>query len=180
MTSLSDLTDSKWGILVCALLYRRKGEKFVSLWRGLGASAGAMRRCLDVLIDAGLVMKNPGYGHPMRPEYILTEQGEAVGRECVSLVRILEDVSADELCREKWSLPLLLAASKGKHRFSLIKGQCLGITDRAASLGLKSLIGSEMLERTVGDGFPPTVEYRVTDRGNQVVRRIEALDLALS
>ena len=60
--------------------------KFVVLQKRLGISRSSLQRTLRALIDAGLVKKNPGYGHPMRPEYLLTERGAKVGAPAQALI----------------------------------------------------------------------------------------------
>ncbi|MGH2451320.1 MAG: winged helix-turn-helix transcriptional regulator, partial [Candidatus Limnocylindria bacterium] len=73
--SISALFHHRWAAPVLAELDRSRGSRFVTLSNRLALSRESLRRTLTALIDAGLVMKNPGYGHPLRPEYILTERG---------------------------------------------------------------------------------------------------------
>ena len=44
-------------------------------------------RSLAHLIDIGLVIRNPGYGHPLRPEYLLTDNGRGVAESSERLHR---------------------------------------------------------------------------------------------
>ena len=48
-----------------AELHRSRGSRVVTLSNRLGLGRESLRRTLNALIDAGLVMKNPGYGHPL-------------------------------------------------------------------------------------------------------------------
>ena len=62
-----------------AELERQRGARFVALANRLGVSRDSLTRTLGALIDAGFVARNPGHGHPLRPEYILTKRGVPVG-----------------------------------------------------------------------------------------------------
>ena len=58
---------------------------------------------LGQLLRKGWLMRNPGHGHPLRPEYVLTEAGRPVGAWCE---RVMEErrhlgLEADRLGR--WS-----------------------------------------------------------------------------
>jgi DNA-binding HxlR family transcriptional regulator len=53
------------------MLYTGQGERFVTLVNRLGASKDAVSATLAQLIDDGVVQRNPGYGHPLRPEYLV-------------------------------------------------------------------------------------------------------------
>ena len=116
-----------------AVLHRWKGAKFVTLHRNLRASAGSMRTTVDELCAQGLVMKNPGYGHPMRPEYVLTSQGSSLGACCDELLSVLDRIEARGLALSKWSMPAVFALRSGTLRFSQVRDGCPGITDRALS-----------------------------------------------
>lgn len=145
-----------------ALLSRLRGAKFVTLHRELGASVGSMRQTIDSLIEAGWVMKNPGYGHPMRPEYILTGRGLAVGECCRELWSALTSLSACEVALSKWSMPIVFALSHRELRFGEIRSLCPGVTDRVLTQALKGLSAGGLVERSVEDTYPPTVSYCVS------------------
>src|ERR671932_1580387 len=72
------LFHHRWSAAVLAELRRTRGTRFVVLSKSLGVGRESLRRTLDALIELGLVRRNPGYGHPLRPEYLLTRRGEAV------------------------------------------------------------------------------------------------------
>jgi len=64
--SITRLFHHRWAAPILAELHRSKGSRFVTLSNRLGLGRESLRRTLSALIDAGLVMKNPGYGHPLR------------------------------------------------------------------------------------------------------------------
>ena len=87
MTALDEIFHHRWSVPVLALLAEERGARLVRLSRALGASPGACRATLDALIELGLVTPNPGYGHPLRPEYILTPAGESLTEPAAAFER---------------------------------------------------------------------------------------------
>lgn len=162
------LFHRRWGMPILAELERSGGAKFVTLVHrigrgseesgGGGASEGAVRQALDDLIARGWVQRNPGYGHPLRPEYILTRAGGRIAPTCVRLEAALDSVGARAVALRKWSMPVLDAVAEGPRRFGQIAERLGGITDRALAIALKDLSGSELVERR-------EIEYVGTPRG---------------
>jgi len=143
-------------------LHATSGSRSVPLANELGLSRDALRRTLAALIEQGLVMANPGYGHPLRPEYVLTDRGRRVAPICASLLRALREARAEEVGLKKWSVPIL-AALTSERRYGELR-RTLGATPRALTLALKELVRSGLVERRVHDGFPPSTTYRITAR----------------
>src|SRR2546421_6886856 len=129
------LFHHRWSAPVLAELLRQKGSRFAALAGGLGVGRESLRRTLDSLLELGLVARNPGYGHPLRPEYVLTRRGHAVAERCRRLLAALDDGTADVALR-KWSLPLLVALRRPS-RFSELRAELTGVTGRALALALK-------------------------------------------
>src|SRR5947207_13068422 len=71
-TTAIRLFHHRWAVPVLAELRRERGSRFVTLANRIGVTRDSLRRTLSALIDDGLVERNPGYGHPLRPEYVLT------------------------------------------------------------------------------------------------------------
>lgn len=178
--ALRDLFHRRWAMPALAVLSRLKGAKFVALHRELGASVGSMRQAVDSLIAAGWVMKNPGYGHPMRPEYVLTDRGLAVGDSCRELWASLSSLSAREVALAKWSMPVVYALGDRDLRFGEIRALCPGVTDRALTQSLKALAVAGLVERSVEDTYPPTVRYRVSNDGRRLLQSLTSLSEALA
>src|ERR671932_2722006 len=101
------LFHHRWSAAVLAELRRTRGTRFVVLSKSLGVGRESLRRTLDALIELGLVRRNPGYGHPLRPEYLLTRRGERVAERCATLLALLDGDA--EVALKKWSLPVLVA-----------------------------------------------------------------------
>ena len=102
------------------------GAKFVTLANRLGVGRETLRRTLDALVEAELVARNPGYGHPLRPEYVLTARGRRLGPAAARLVEALRDEGLEDLGLKKWSTP-------GRHRARGANGGSPSSEPRSAS-----------------------------------------------
>jgi DNA-binding HxlR family transcriptional regulator len=148
---------------VLALLEERGGARFVELQRKLGVGRESLRRALDGLLELGLVRRNPGYGHPLRPEYLVTDAGRDAARLCAG---VLAAGDADVLLR-KWSVPTLAQLDRPR-RFSELRGSLPGVTPRALAPALRDLEAAGLAEREVLPTRPPSTLYRATAAGDRV------------
>ena len=158
-----------------AELARTSGAKFITLVNRLGVSRDSLRHTLRILIEDGLAQRNPGYGHPLRPEYILTPAGHEVASAAAILLGRLDEPGR-KLALNKWTLPLLCAVGRGASRFNELKQALPGVTSRALTMALKELTGAGWLTRAVDDGFPPSARY--APGGGGAPRRAELAALA--
>ncbi len=158
----------RWTIPLLAELYRSKGSRVVTLVNRLGVSRQALRQTLDAGCAHRLIQPNPGYGHPLRPEYILTNAGATIAPACDAIDRLVKRRGLEETAYLKWSLPVLLALTAGPQRFSQLSRRLDTSTDRALTLALKDLTGIGLIDRFVLDTFPPATEYRLTDRAHRL------------
>lgn len=160
-SALAHLTHNRWCVPVLAAVSRAGGCKFVTLSRQLGASPASVRRALTRLAELELVIPNPGYGHPMRPEYILGPLGERTGALSSELVLWAErDGFAAEVFK-KWQLPLVVALGT-RSRFSELRGELAGASPRALALALKSQASLGLVRRDIESGYPPVPVYTPT------------------
>ena len=155
-----------------AELRHERGSRFVTLETRLGVTPDSLRRTLNALIDDGLVARNPGYGHPLRPEYVLTDEGRHVAGVCDRLLAILNGL--EDVALRKWSMPVVHALGPGAMRFSELRA-ALAVSPRALTLALKELQAAELVERTVTDDYPPASVYRLTSRALALARILGAL-----
>jgi DNA-binding HxlR family transcriptional regulator len=155
----------RWACPVIAELHRAQGAKFVTLVHALGSNPGAMRQTLDELLALGWIRRNPGYGHPLRPEYLLTRRGDRLAPACVLLDSTFTTLHVQDIARRRWSMPVLYVIGEGPTRFSHIQRALAGATDRAVSLTLKDLSAAAMIARMLVDGRPPSSVYRATPAG---------------
>jgi DNA-binding HxlR family transcriptional regulator len=87
----------------------------------------------------------------------------------------LEVREAASLLERRWQLSILYAALTGAIRFSEFAEAVGGISPRMLSERLRDLEAAGPVQRTVIPSSPPTVEYRLTDRGRRLGPLIEAM-----
>jgi DNA-binding HxlR family transcriptional regulator len=133
-----------------------------NLVHALGTGRESVVRALGGLVELGLLARNPGYGHPLRPEYLVLPAGAVLVRPAAQLVRELDRLDAIEPGLKKWSMPVVHALAADSRRFSELRADLPGITARALTLALKDLVAAGLVERTVTDAFPPSTSYRLT------------------
>lgn len=173
---LPSLFHHRWAVPCLATLHvKGGGAKLVTLCKGLGASRASLQRTLATLIGIGLVRRNPGYGHPMRPEYILTVPGKQVAKVCVKLVRTLQRLDIEDVGARKWSLPVAHALATVGGRFNRLRAALEGITPRALSTALRDLQQAGLVERLLVDDAPPRTEYRLTAAGRRLTPAVSSL-----
>lgn len=172
---LVQLAHYRWALPILAELHRDNGAKFVTLVHRLGVSRDSLSRTLEVLIERGWVMRNPGYGHPLRPEYLLTPEGMLLGPGVFELMKALRQAKLEEVALRKWSLPVLYALGRGVERFSGLLVALPGITSRALTLALADLEGVGLVRREVRDTRPPCTAYRLTSKGERLAGKLEGL-----
>jgi DNA-binding HxlR family transcriptional regulator len=175
VSTLIALFHNRWSVPILAELHRQRGSRFVTLARMLGMSRESLRRTLAALIDGGLVGRNPGYGHPLRPEYVLTTRGERIAARSGPLVQLLRARGLEEVGLKKWSMPVVYALADEPLRFSELREALQGISPRALTLALKELEAVGVVERTVTRDYPPSTVYGLSDDARPLaaaVRRI--------
>jgi len=93
--------------------------------------------------------------------------------ECVHYVRPVRDTL--ELLAGKWKVPLLVALTQEGRKFNELERLLEGITPRTLSKELKELEANELVQRTVHDTVPTTVEYSLTPYGDTLEEVIATL-----
>ena len=141
------------------MLHQNNGARFVVIKRDLDVNADSLTRNLQFLIDGGWVQRNPGYGHPLRPEYLLTDKGQSIAAQCSKLVAAGHRLKVTETIFHKWSIPLLVTVKTGTYRFNELR-QTLEITPRALTQALQRLCASDLLAQQL--------EYRLTPSGIRI------------
>jgi DNA-binding HxlR family transcriptional regulator len=178
MSTLVALFHNRWSVPILAELHRQRGSRFVTLSRTLGLNRESLRRTLAALIDGGLVGRNPGYGHPLRPEYVLTRAGERIAAACRPLVEQLRRGNLEDVGLKKWSMPVVFALAAGSLRFSELREQLEGVSPRALALALKDVEEAGLVDRRVTEDYPPATMYRLTTSGRLLARLVEALHVS--
>lgn len=151
------LFHHRWAPPALALLHARGGARFVELQRKLGVGRESLQRALEALVELGFVRRNAGYGHPLRPEYVVT----TAGREPGAVAERILSAGDNDLLLRKWSVPVLAELGEGR-RFSELRAALPGVTPRALALALRELEAGDLVSRTVLDTRPPSTLYRPT------------------
>ena len=157
------LFHHRWAAPALVRLAERGGVRFVELQRRLDVGRESLQRALGALIDLGFVRTNPGYGHPLRPEYLLAPAGRQAAEIAAALLRAGDPV----VLLRKWSVPVLAELGE-ERRFSELRSSLPGVTPRALALTLRQLEQSGLVRRDVRPTRPPSTAYRPTARGRRV------------
>lgn len=167
----------RWNVHALAALHQSGvGLRFVSLLNTLGINRDSLRSALLALRDMGLVIRNPGYGHPLRPEYVLTDRGHRVAAACQAYLEHSEGLG---ILGRKWSCPILLVILKASVRFNVIAAD-LNVTPRALTQALRGLEQMALVNRHIDEGYPPRTWYSLTGQGAQVAEQVLRIEQALS
>ncbi len=173
---LVHLVARRWSIPVLARLHAAGGgAKFVTLAQALRVSRASLSATLNHLIALGLVRRNPGHGHAMRPEYLLSGQGAALARHCAALDRTVACNGGPDLAYRKWTLPLVAAIGDDRVRFRDLRSTLAEATPRAITIGLKQMVEERWVDRSLIDDYPPAAGYHLLPRGERIWCRLQPL-----
>lgn len=179
--SLVVLFHRRWAVPIIAELHRRQGERFANLAHHFAVSRETLSQTLEYLIRNGLARRNPGYGHPLRPEYLLTEIGETLGPYCLRLSNLLNQAGEAAVGLKKWAMPIVhwLGTGDDSGRFSQLLKSHPSLTPKALSDSLKLMEDSELISREVTSDFPPSTRYSLTGKGRRYSRVLIEIERAL-
>ena len=176
LRSLAMLFHHRWAAPIMVELHRDAqragGSRFIALHARLGMSRETLRATLDALIQAGWIARNPGVGHALRPEYLLTSAGRRIAPTCANVLAALRRLRIERVGLQKWSVPVAAALAHGSQRFNELKRTLPGITARALALALKDLQDAGVIRRNLVDAYPPTAAYELTSRGRAISRAL--------
>ncbi|RYY34032.1 MAG: hypothetical protein EOP59_16875 [Sphingomonadales bacterium] len=165
---LRALGGNRWAVPVMALLSRQRGARFAVIASAFGLSHHSLSRSLDYLRNAGWVIPNPGHGHPLRPEYVLSEAGLPVGALCERIAAERERLALSAADLPRWSLPVVAGLAPDWTRFGVLQTQLSPVTPRALSQTLQAMIGTDLVKRRLEDRYPPVALYGLTGRGQDL------------
>ncbi|WP_299917801.1 helix-turn-helix domain-containing protein [uncultured Roseobacter sp.] len=162
-----NVTSKAWALPILSSLHAGIPGRQATLLTATGASRTSFAQSMEHLIELGLLERNPGHGHPLRPEFRLTE----FGKESAAIAHKINSVSQDEdqdLLRRAWTLPVLASLHTPGH-FNDIRRSLLTITDRALSQSLKSMESRNWVHRSVNvDARPPRPIYSAINTGGRI------------
>lgn len=159
------LGSHRWLVPLLADLAGHKGARFVELVHRLGLSRDSCTRTLEAAVRIGWVRRNPGHGHPLRPEYILTEAGAAAAARATTIAEAQAAIGLPPGSATRWGLPLVAGIGGGHDRFNALSRLLTPATPRALSQGLTALGTHGLVRREVIDMRPPASRYELTANG---------------
>lgn len=170
--TLVKLTSRAWSLDILALMHSGVPGRQAALVSASGAGRTALVQSLRHLIDIGLLERNPGHGHPLRPEYRLTSGGVEAAIVADRVKKTAPEPASRSLLRRAWTVPVL-AVSREPLYFTDIKFELESISDRALSQTLKQLLAHDWLKRTVDpEVIPSRPLYRAAAVGARISRAI--------
>ena len=120
----------------------------------------------------GLIERNPGHGHPFRPEFVLTAKGSAAAVLASRISKLRLAPAETVLIGRAWTLPILRVIGKGAY-YRELSVRLEPITDRALSQSLKSMETCNWLTRQVNSHVrPPRVHYAPVAGGALIARHL--------
>lgn len=162
---LAQLTSHRWLVPLLADLAAHKGARFVELVHRLGLSRDSLTRTLEAAVASGWVQRNPGHGHPLRPEYILTERGAAAAARAATIAEAQSAIGLPPGAATRWGLPVVAGIGAGHDRFNALSRLLAPATPRALSQGLTALGRHGLVTRKILDLRPPASRYDLTKNG---------------
>lgn len=165
---LRRLTAGRWLVPLLAHVAERGGSRFAAMLAELRLSRSALAAGLAQLQEAGWLARNPGHGHPLRPEYLLTPAGEPIAAFCRMLMKQRERLGLEPGQMPRWSLPIVARLAPAPARFTALRSALAPVTPRALSLTLKQMLATDLVDRALEDEFPPIAIYGLTSRGRDL------------
>ena len=169
---LVKLSSRAWSLKILALLHEGVPGRQAPLLAAAGASRTTFAHSLTHLVELGILERTPGHGHPLRPEYRLTEAGEKIAPIAYRIETTAGKNTGAILIRKTWTVPILAVAKKPM-LFSELKKDLGSITDRALSQSLRDLNAQNWVSRSVKvESFPPRPYYQVINEGLKISQEI--------
>ena len=172
ISTLVKVTSRAWSLDILALMHSGVPGRQAALVSASGAGRTALVQSLGHLIEIELLERNPGHGHPLRPEYRLTVKGVEAATVADRIKRSAREPAGHTLLRRAWTVPVL-AVSREPLYFTEIKSELESISDRALSQSLKQLMAQRWLQRTIAaDVMPSRPLYKAANVGARISRAI--------
>jgi len=172
LDELIRLSAGRWLVPLLALASAGQGLRFAEAVRRLGLARGVARGSVDALVAGGWLARNPGHGHPLRPEYVLTERGGLAGAWCERAMAARSSLGLAPETLTRWTLPLVAVLARGEARFGELSAALAPVSPRALSLTLKAALGQELIARRLEDSFPPVPVYSLAGRGRRLAEAV--------
>ncbi|QUS56120.1 winged helix-turn-helix transcriptional regulator [Pseudovibrio brasiliensis] len=173
IATLVKLTSRAWSLNILAHLHAGVPGRQAPLLAASGASRTSFAASLEHLVELKLLERNPGHGHPLRPEFRLTPKGVRAAEIASRIVSAVPNDTEFSLLRKSWTVPIL-ALTATPQRFSSIRTDLATITDRALSASLVRLEEREWIRRDINTTQRvPFPTYCAANTGIQINRAID-------
>ncbi|RMH94813.1 transcriptional regulator [Lysobacter pythonis] len=159
------LSQNRWLTMLIADFNHRQGARYVELLNRLGISRDSLGRTLEAALAHGWIARNAGYGHPLRPEYIVTDEGRRIAERAVAISKAQAHLGLTPASLTRWGMPIIQVLRAGEERFGQISHRLRPATSRSLSQGLRSLEANALVDRLVVESRPPFSRYTLTDSG---------------
>lgn len=93
---------------------------------------------------------------------ISTKEAHILCREVMSITDTMD------VLRAKWNVEILTAILCGQTRFRDILASVKGISEKVLSDRLRQLTDDKLIEKQECYGYPPRVDYQLTDHGKRL------------
>jgi len=164
-----NITSRAWALPILSNLHAGIAGRQAPLMVATGASRTAFAQSVEHLISIGLLERNPGYGHPLRPEFRLT----AAGLSAAAIAHKIQSIAPSQdhkFLRRSWTLPVLTSLRR-PIRFNEIKQNLPSITDRALSQSLQAMEAKTWVCRSVDESSrPPRSLYFPVNAGEELCK----------
>lgn len=172
---LSRLSLQRWLLpLLADLAAHGGGARFAELLHRLDLPRDSLVRALAEAAAQGWIVRNSGHGHPLRPEYLLTEAGRAVAVRARAIADTQIRLGLTPGSVTRWGLPVVAAIEAGHDRFNMLARTLAPASPRALSQALVALDSHALIDREIIDLRPPASRYRLTDAGVMLARACRA------
>lgn len=162
-----NIMSRAWAVPILSSLHEGVAGRQAPLLTATGASRSAFAQSIEHLIKMGLLERNPGHGHPLRPEFRLTKAGQAAA-SLANRIHIASKNEDQNLLRRSWTIPILTSLQRPRY-FNEIKRDLSTITDRALSQSLKAMETRHWVRRSVNDAArPPRSLYETINFGSKI------------
>lgn len=172
-STLRLLSQSRWLMPILAAM-DGGGARFAALAAQLGISRSALSAALTELQQQHWIVRNSGHGHPLRPEYLVSDAGAPIAAWCAQVMVQRRSLGLEPGDLTRWSLPLIGRLDRDWTRFSTLRDGLQPVTPRALSLTLKQMVAVDLVQRRLEDGFPPHPLYGLTPRGRDLAGAMAA------
>jgi DNA-binding HxlR family transcriptional regulator len=93
---------------------------------------------------------------------VATKDVHVLCREVMSITDTMD------MLRSKWTVEILTAIICGNTRFKDMASSVKGISEKVLTERLRQMVDERLIERHECYGYPPRVEYRLTEHGKHL------------